>query len=119
MLELRDAGVAVLLVSANLTEVRGLSDRLAVMHDGRFVDVVDPDAVTEEDLGLLMAGEQLAERESADMTVDGVSGDSGSGGSSGNDGNGSSSGGGGGSSDNGGESEEMPDDERSPTGSER
>jgi|AntDeeMetagen134_2_1112570.scaffolds.fasta_scaffold01071_3 simple sugar transport system ATP-binding protein len=119
LLELRDAGVAVLLVSANLTEVRGLSDRLAVMHDGRFVDVVDPDAVTEEDLGLLMAGEQLAERESADMTVDGVSGDSGSGGSSGNDGNGSSSGGGGGSSDNGGESEEMPDDERSPTGSER
>ncbi|MGN8215580.1 MULTISPECIES: ABC transporter ATP-binding protein [Halococcus] len=71
LLELRDAGVAVLLVSANLTEVRGLSDRLAVMHDGRFVDVVDPDAVTEEDLGLLMAGEQLAERESADVTADG------------------------------------------------
>jgi ABC-type uncharacterized transport system ATPase subunit len=75
LLDLRRAGVAVLLVSANLSEVRGLADRLAVMHDGRFVDIVDPDAVTEEDLGLLMAGEQPRER--AEATPDDVSADGG------------------------------------------
>ncbi|WP_330630990.1 ABC transporter ATP-binding protein [Halocatena halophila] len=57
LLALREAGVAVVLVSSKLDEVRGLSDRMAVMHDGMFVDTVDPDAVTEEELGLLMAGE--------------------------------------------------------------
>ncbi len=35
----------------------GLSDRLAVMHDGDVMAVVDPDEITEEELGLLMAGE--------------------------------------------------------------
>jgi simple sugar transport system ATP-binding protein len=59
LLDLRSEGVAVLLVSSKLEEVQGLSDRLAVMHDGRIVDVVDPEAVTEEELGLLMAGEDL------------------------------------------------------------
>ncbi|UPM42209.1 ABC transporter ATP-binding protein [Halocatena salina] len=58
LLELRNAGVGVLLVSSKLEEVRGLSDRLAVMYEGEFVDTVDPGAVTEEELGLLMAGEQ-------------------------------------------------------------
>jgi simple sugar transport system ATP-binding protein len=57
MLDLRSAGVGVLLVSSKLEEVQGLSDRLAVMHDGDLVAVVDPDSVTEEELGLLMAGE--------------------------------------------------------------
>ncbi|MFC4990164.1 ABC transporter ATP-binding protein [Saliphagus infecundisoli] len=57
LLELRREGVATLLVSSNLEEVRSLSDRLAVIYEGEFVDVVDPDAVTEEELGLLMAGE--------------------------------------------------------------
>ena len=75
LLSLRRAGVAVLLISSNLAEVRGLSDRLAVMHAGAFVDVVDPDAVTEEDLGLLMAGEQPRERDdaTADAAADGGS----------------------------------------------
>ena len=58
LLGLRAAGKAVLLVSSKLDEVRRLSDRLAVMHDGRVVAVVDPESVTEEDLGLLMAGER-------------------------------------------------------------
>ncbi|MEZ3144459.1 ABC transporter ATP-binding protein [Halobaculum sp. MBLA0143] len=58
LIDLRGEGTAVLLVSSKLDEVRGLSDRLAVMHDGEVVDVVDPDAVTEEQLGLLMAGEE-------------------------------------------------------------
>ncbi len=54
--ELRDAGAAVLLISSKLDEVRTLSDRLAVVHEGEFVDVVDPDAASEEELGLMMAG---------------------------------------------------------------
>ncbi|WP_101297724.1 ABC transporter ATP-binding protein [Halegenticoccus soli] len=57
LLALRSSGVAVLLVSSNLEEVRGLSDRLAVVHDGEIMDVVDPESATEEEIGLLMAGE--------------------------------------------------------------
>ena len=59
--ELRNEGKAVLLVSSKLDEVQSLSDRLAVMHDGAFTGVVDPTTVTEEQLGLLMAGETLAD----------------------------------------------------------
>jgi general nucleoside transport system ATP-binding protein len=58
LLDLRREGKAVLLVSSNLDEVQGLSDRLAVIYEGEFVDVVDPETVTEEELGLLMAGER-------------------------------------------------------------
>jgi simple sugar transport system ATP-binding protein len=54
--EMRDEGMAILLVSSKLDEVQKLSDRLAVIHEGEFVDVVDPDDVTEEELGLLMGG---------------------------------------------------------------
>jgi len=58
LLELRAQGVSILLVSSKLEEVQALSDRLAVIYEGSFVDTVDPDAVTEEELGLLMAGER-------------------------------------------------------------
>ena len=58
LLDLRAAGKAVLLVSSKLDEVQQLSDRLAVVYEGEFVAVVDPDRVTEEQLGLLMAGEE-------------------------------------------------------------
>ncbi|MFC4549737.1 ABC transporter ATP-binding protein, partial [Halorussus sp. GCM10023401] len=67
LLEMRDAGMAVLLVSSKLDEVRKLADRIAVMYEGEFVDVVDPDAVTERELGLLMAGETV---ESGDEAAD-------------------------------------------------
>ena len=56
LLELRDAGLAIVFVSSKLDEVQQLSDRIAVMYEGEFIDEVDPDAVTEEELGLLMAG---------------------------------------------------------------
>lgn len=58
LLELRREGVAVLLVSSNLDEIRSLSDRLAVIYEGEFIDVTDPDDITEEDLGLRMAGQR-------------------------------------------------------------
>ncbi|WP_255195986.1 ABC transporter ATP-binding protein [Halorarius litoreus] len=57
LLDLRDDGVAVLLVSSKLEEVQSLADRLAVMYEGELMAVVDPDDVTDEELGLLMAGE--------------------------------------------------------------
>jgi general nucleoside transport system ATP-binding protein len=55
LIEQRDAGKAVLLISAELDEIRSLSDRIAVMYEGRIVDIVSPDA-TEEQLGILMTG---------------------------------------------------------------
>jgi general nucleoside transport system ATP-binding protein len=51
----RDEGAAVLLVSAELDEVRSLSDRIAVMYEGRIVTIVSPET-PEERLGLLMTG---------------------------------------------------------------
>ena len=55
IIEQRDAGKAVLLVSAELDEIRSLSDRIAVMYEGKIVDIVSDDA-TEEQLGILMTG---------------------------------------------------------------
>ncbi|MFC4541617.1 ABC transporter ATP-binding protein [Halosolutus amylolyticus] len=74
LLELRREGVAILLVSSKLDEVRSLSDRLAVIYEGEFIDVTDPDAVTEEDLGLLMAGHRPG-ADRADDGGDGTTGD--------------------------------------------
>ena len=51
----RDEGTAVLLVSAELDEVRSLSDRIAVMYEGRIVSIEGPET-PEERLGLLMTG---------------------------------------------------------------
>ena len=45
-----------LLVSAELDEILALSDRIAVIYQGRILDVVDRAAATREGLGLLMAG---------------------------------------------------------------
>jgi simple sugar transport system ATP-binding protein len=51
----RDAGTAILLVSAELDEIRSLSDRIAVMYEGRIVSIESPET-PEERLGLLMTG---------------------------------------------------------------
>ena len=56
----RDGGAAVLLVSAELDEVLGLADRVAVMADGRIVAVLSPDDATRERVGLLMTGSRAA-----------------------------------------------------------
>jgi general nucleoside transport system ATP-binding protein len=56
LIEKRDAGCAVLLVSTELDEVMELSDRIAVMFRGEIVAVVDAKEVTKEQVGLLMAG---------------------------------------------------------------
>lgn len=54
LVALRDAGCAVLLVSAELEEVTTLSDRLLIIHDGRIAGDVDPKVATIEEIGLLM-----------------------------------------------------------------
>ena len=53
---LRDQGKAILLVSVELEEILSLSDRIAVMFDGRIMGMRDPDQTDEKELGLLMAG---------------------------------------------------------------
>lgn len=61
ILEKRDQGCAVLLVSSELDEILALSDRIAVMYRGKIVDVLPAEKATKEGLGLLMAGVQQAE----------------------------------------------------------
>ena len=56
LIEKREAGCAILLVSTELDEVMQLSDRIAVMYRGKILSVLDANIVTKEDLGLLMAG---------------------------------------------------------------
>lgn len=56
LVALRDAGCAVLLISAELEEVTALSDRLLIIHEGRIVGDVDPKVATIEEIGLLMTG---------------------------------------------------------------
>ena len=56
IIEKRDQGCAVLLVSTELDEVMQLSDRIAVMYRGQILAVVDAKTTTREEIGLLMAG---------------------------------------------------------------
>lgn len=56
LIEQRDKGKAVLLISFELDEVMNVSDRIAVIYDGQIVDTVNPLETTEQKLGLLMAG---------------------------------------------------------------
>ncbi|WP_319772676.1 ABC transporter ATP-binding protein [Breoghania sp.] len=55
LIELRDAGKGVLLVSVELDEIRMLADRVLVMFDGKLVGERPPEA-SEQEFGLLMAG---------------------------------------------------------------
>jgi simple sugar transport system ATP-binding protein len=56
IVDYRDAGHAVLLVSAELSEIRALADRVLVMYEGRVVATFDKEEATYEALGLAMAG---------------------------------------------------------------
>jgi len=56
IIELRDAGKAILLVSVELDEIMSMSDRIAVMFDGRIMGERDPATTNQRELGLLMAG---------------------------------------------------------------
>jgi len=56
LLESRDAGKAVLLVSLELDEVMEISDRILVIYEGELVGELDPKKITVEELGLYMSG---------------------------------------------------------------
>ena len=66
LIEQRDNGKAVLLISFELDEVMNVSDRIAVIYDGEIVDTVIPTETTEQQLGLLMAGQS---RDNATVTL--------------------------------------------------
>ena len=55
LLALKEAGTAILLVSADLDEIRALADRILVMEGGRIAGALGPEA-SERELGLLMGG---------------------------------------------------------------
>ena len=56
LIDMRDKGAAILLVSVELEEVLSLSDRIVVMFDGNIVGEKVNKNVTDRELGLLMAG---------------------------------------------------------------
>ncbi|MCR5611510.1 MAG: ABC transporter ATP-binding protein [Clostridiales bacterium] len=63
LVEERDRGKAVLLISLELEEVMNLSDRILVMYEGEIVGELDPKKTTVEELGLYMAGAKRQDRE--------------------------------------------------------
>ena len=65
IIEKRDQGTAVLVVSSELDEILALSDRIAVMYHGQIMDIVPAEQATKEYLGLLMAGIQPSEAAAA------------------------------------------------------
>ena len=56
LIDQRNKGTAVLLMSFELDEILNVADRIAVMYEGRIVDVLDTKETNETELGLLMAG---------------------------------------------------------------
>ncbi len=58
IVEKRDEGCAVLLVSTELDEIMSLSDRIAVIYEGKIIAILDAEKATREQLGLMMAGVQ-------------------------------------------------------------
>jgi simple sugar transport system ATP-binding protein len=56
LISMRDEGAAILLVSAELDEIMNMSDRIAVIFDGKIIALKQPNQTTTEELGLLMAG---------------------------------------------------------------
>jgi len=56
LMEKRAEGKAILLISEDLDEVLGMSDRIAIMYEGRIVDVVQAERVSKEEIGEMITG---------------------------------------------------------------
>jgi len=69
LLKMRDQGAAVLLISMDLDEVLMVSDRIAVIYDGRIVATRDPDSTDRRELGELMLTGSLSEERQAGETA--------------------------------------------------
>ncbi len=63
LLDIRQEGGSVLLVSEDLDEIMELCDRVAVMFQGNLMGIVDPDVSRKEDIGLMMAGTPAVSKE--------------------------------------------------------
>lgn len=61
LIDMRNNGTAVLLISSDLDEIFKLSDRIAVMYKGQIAAIVNPGDISREELGLYMAGVQKGE----------------------------------------------------------
>ena len=61
LIQERDNGKAVLVVSFELDEILNVSDRIAVIHDGKIQGIVTPETTNKQELGILMAGGQVKE----------------------------------------------------------
>ena len=59
MRKLADAGVAILMISSDMEEVIGVSDRIAVMHEGRIAGILDKDEFSQENVLLLAVGKAI------------------------------------------------------------
>lgn len=66
LIQERDNGKAVLVVSFELDEILNVSDRIAVIHDGKIQGLVTPETTNKQELGVLMAGGEL-EKEKSDV----------------------------------------------------
>ncbi|KKW84054.1 heme ABC transporter ATP-binding protein [Streptococcus pneumoniae] len=64
LIEERDNGKAVLVVSFELDEILNVSDRIAVNHDGKIQGIVSPETTNKQELGVLMAGGNLGKEKS-------------------------------------------------------
>ncbi len=65
LLEERASGAAVLLLSEDLDELFVLADRIMVLYDGRIMGIAPSESLTQEQVGLMMAGEAMAPEASA------------------------------------------------------
>ncbi|BBB48879.1 ABC transporter ATP-binding protein [Pelolinea submarina] len=65
LLEQRKAGAAIMLISEDLDEIFALSDRIAVIYEGKIMDVLTCEEATRERVGLLMAGVHPKKKASA------------------------------------------------------
>ena len=63
LIQERDNGKAVLVVSFELDEILNISDRIAVIHDGKIQGIVTPETTNKQELGVLMAGGELEKGE--------------------------------------------------------
>ncbi|MDI6869100.1 MAG: ABC transporter ATP-binding protein [Coprothermobacterota bacterium] len=68
LLEQRENGAAILLISEDLDELTAISDRLAVIYEGEIMGIVKPKEVTLEEIGLMMAGKKRKTLESLEVT---------------------------------------------------
>lgn len=64
LIEERDNGKAVFVVSFELDEILNVSDRIAVIHDGKIQGIVSPETTNKQELGVLMAGGNLGKEKS-------------------------------------------------------